>query len=397
MATDVPPLVATFGVHFPRMGIFTRNKTAAMATSVEPSVKAAVGYNAGANQIGNFYAYLDGDARARAMSVPTISRARDLIASMFGCLPIEFYREQWNGEEMDAIEIAPRSWGRRIDPTVTNNFIMSWTFDDLFFYGRAFWHVQSRTQDGFPASFTRLPAAMVTTSDQSGPVWFGPSNQVFFSGLPLDSRDVIQFLSPIQGICYMSQRAIETALNLEASVQRNAKSAIPAGVLRQVGGEPLSPAELSEMAQAFNEARLTNQTAALNEFLTYEATTVTPDKMLLVESRQFQALELSRVANIPPYLAGIAVGGYNYQNANQAKQDLYLFAAKNFIECWNQTMSADNVLPRGTFVRLDVDSYLEELNNEGTVTEVVETRNETPATPQAPTPNQPMTETEDMD
>lgn len=362
-----------------------------MAVSTAPEVKAAVGYNAGAGQIGNFYAYLDGDARARAMSVPTISRARDLIASMFACLPIEFYREMWNGEEMDAVEIAPRAWGRRIDPTVTNNFIMAWTFDDLFFYGRAFWHVQSRTQDGFPASFTRLPAAMVTTMDQAGPVWFGPSNQILFNGLPLDSRDVIQFLSPIQGLCYMSQRVIDTALNLEASVQRNARSAIPAGVLRQVGGEPLSPSELSEMAHAFNEARLTNQTAALNEFLTYEPTTVTPDKMLLVESRQFQALELSRTANIPPYLAGIAVGGYNYQNATQAKQDLYLFAAKNFIECWNQTMSADNVLPRGTFVRLDVDSYLEELNNEGTYTEVVETPDAAPA--QRPQ----MTEPGDMD
>jgi phage portal protein BeeE len=122
------------------------------------------------------------------------------------------------------------------------------------------------------------------------------------------------------------------------------------------------------MAHAFNEARMTNQTAALNEFLTYEATTATPDKMLLVDSRQFQALELARVANIPPYLAGIAVGGYQYQNAEQAKQDLYLFAAKNFIQCWNETMSADNVLPRGTFVRLDVDSYLEELKvGEGTL------------------------------
>lgn len=364
----------------PRMGIFTRNRTAAMATSTQAEVKAAVGYNAGASQIGNFYSYLDGDARARAMSVPTISRARDLIASMFGCLPIEFYREMWNGEEMDAVEIAPRAWGRRLDPTVTNNFIMSWTFDDLFFYGRAFWHVQSRTQDGFPASFTRLPAAMVTTMDQAGPVWFGPSNEILFNGLALDSRDVIQFLSPIQGICYMSQRAINTALALENSVERNARSAIPAGVLRQVGGEPLSPAELSEMAHAFNEARLTNQTAALNEFLTYEATSVTPDKMLLVDSRQFQALELARVANIPPYLAGIAVGGYQYSNATQAKQDLYLFAAKNFIECWNQTMSADNVLPRGTFVRLDVDSYLEELNNEGTYTEVIDERRETETT-----------------
>lgn len=368
------------------MALFTRNKTAALAVSTEPSVKAAVGYNAGASQIGNFYSYLDGDARSRAMSVPTISRARDLIASMFGCLPVEFYREQWTGEEMEPVEIAPRSWGRRMDPTVTNNFLMSWTFDDLFFYGRAFWHVQSRTQDGFPASFTRLPAAMVTTMDQAGPVWFGPSNEIFFNGLPLDSRDVIQFLSPIQGVCYMSQRAINTALNLEASVDRNSRSAIPAGVLRQVGGEPLSPAELGEMAHAFNEARMTNQTAALNEFLTYEATTATPDKMLLVDSRQFQALELARVANIPPYLAGIAVGGYQYQNAEQAKQDLYLFAAKNFIECWNQTMSADNVLPRGTYCRLDVDSYLEELKAGEASVEVVDNVS-------TPAPSEPMNET----
>lgn len=368
------------------MALFTRNKTAALAVSTEPSVKAAVGYNAGASQIGNFYSYLDGDARSRAMSVPTISRARDLIASMFGCLPVEFYREQWNGEEMEPVEIAPRSWGRRMDPTVTNNFLMSWTFDDLFFYGRAFWHVQSRTQDGFPASFTRLPAAMVTTMDQAGPVWFGPSNEVFFNGLPLDSRDLVQFLSPIQGVCYMSQRAINTALNLEASVDRNSRSAIPAGVLRQVGGEPLSPAELGEMAHAFNEARMTNQTAALNEFLTYEATTATPDKMLLVDSRQFQALELARVANIPPYLAGIAVGGYQYQNAEQAKQDLYLFAAKNFIECWNQTMSADNVLPRGTYCRLDVDSYLEELKVGEASVEVVDNVS-------TPAPSEPMNET----
>jgi hypothetical protein len=343
------------------MALFSRNKTAAMATSIEPPVKAAVGYNAGVSQIGFFPAYIDGDARARAMSVPTISRARDLIASMFACLPVQFYREQWNGEEMEPYEIAPRAWGRRMDPTVTNNFLMAWTFDDLFFTGRCFWHVQSRTTDGFPASFTRLPAAMVTTMDQAGPVWFGPSNEILFNGLPVDSRDVIQFISPIQGMLYTSARTISTALALENSVERNARSAIPAGVLRQVGGEPLSPAELGEMAHAFNEARMTNQTAALNEFLTYEATTATPDKMLLVDSRQFQALELARVANIPPYLAGIAVGGYQYQNAEQAKQDLYLFAAKNFIQCWNETMSADNVLPRGTFVRLDVDSYLEEL------------------------------------
>lgn len=346
------------------MALFARNNKAAMAVSLdpEPQVKAAVGYNAGASQIGDFYAYYDGE-RNTAISVPTISRARDLIASVIGRLPLKFYKLDWNDAEgeYDETPIMSRSWGHRIDRTVTNNFILSWTFDDLFFYGRAFWHVQERYADGFPASFTRLPAAMVSTVDQAGPVWFGPSQEIRFSGLPLDSRDVVQFLSPIQGITTMSTQTIKTALKLEAAAYRNASVSMPAGVLRQVGGEPLSAQELADMAHAFNEARLTNQTAALNEFLTYTESTATPDKQLITQAREFQALELARVANIPPYLAGIATGGYTYQNAQQARQDLWIFAAAAYAECISATLSSDNVLPRGTYVKLDPEDYLTEL------------------------------------
>ena len=346
------------------MALFSRNNKAALAVSLddEPQVKAAVGYNAGASQIGDFYAYYDGE-RNTAISVPTISRARDLIASVIGRLPLKFYKLEWNEAEgeYDEVPLMSRSWGHRIDRTVTNNFILSWTFDDLFFYGRAFWHVQERYADGFPASFTRLPAAMVTTQDQAGPVWFGPSSQIRFSGLPLDPKDVVQFLSPIQGITTMSTQTIKTALKLEAAAYRNASVSMPAGVLRQVGGEPLSAQELADMAHAFNEARLTNQTAALNEFLTYTESTATPDKQLITQAREFQALELARVANIPPYLAGIATGGYTYQNAQQARQDLWIFAAAAYAECISATLSGDNVLPRGTYCKLDPEDYLTEL------------------------------------
>jgi len=342
-----------------------------MAVSEEPTVKAAIGYgsNVGAGQINNFYSYTDGDARQRTLGVPTISRSRDLIASIVATIGFKFYREQWNGEEMERVYMAPRSWAKRLDTGVTNNFIMAWTFDDLFFIGRAFWHVQNRTADGYPATFTRLPAAMVTSMDQAGPVWFGPSQQLLFNGLPLDPNDVIQFLSPIQGLLYMAQGPINTAIRLEESAWLNARSAIPAGVLKQKSGEPLTPQEMRDMAQAFNEARATNQTAFISQELDYEATTATPDKMLLVESREFQAKELSRYANVPAYLLGIDVGGYTYQNASQAKQDLYLFAAKNYIEVFNQTLSANNVLPNGTYVCLDIESYLEEMNLEGVYVE----------------------------
>jgi hypothetical protein len=163
------------------MAIFTKKP--------EPTkvVKAAAGSNAGASQIGNFFAYSDGVLRSRFMQVPTISRSRDLMASLIGCLPLVMYKTMWNGDEMEKVPEAPRSWLRRIDKGVTNNFILSWTFDDLFFYGRAFWYITERDASGYPSAFTRLPAAIVTTQDQAQGtgVWFGPSKQILFQGLPI--------------------------------------------------------------------------------------------------------------------------------------------------------------------------------------------------------------------
>ena len=120
----------------------------------------------------------------------------------------------------------------------------------------------------------------------------------------------------------MSEKAIATALQLEAARFRNSSSAIPAGILRQTGGEPLSAQELADLAAAFNAARETNQTAALNEFVTYTETLTSPDKMLLIESAEFQAMEMARLCNIPPYLAGVSVGSYSYQSSAEARMDL---------------------------------------------------------------------------
>jgi hypothetical protein len=282
------------------------------------------------------------------------------MASVIGSMPLRSYNEFWNGEEMESIYIAPRSWLRRPDPTVPYQFIMSWTLDDLMMFGRAFWYITSRTADGYPATFTRLPAGSITTTDMVGPVWFAPSKEVYFNGGMLDPANLVQFLSPAQGMIYSAPGAIETALKLEAARNRNASSSIPAGVLKQTGGEPLSAQELADLASAFNAARATNQTAALNEYLTYTETNSTPDKMLLIEASQYQALEMSRLANVPPYLVGVATGAYSYQSSQQARADLYLFGVKLYADAIASALSMDNVLPRGTYVEFDADEYLEE-------------------------------------
>jgi len=351
------------------MGLFDR-KISKAAISPAPAKAAAAGgfspgyssSNVGVNMIGQYYTYREGEARNQAVSVPTINRANSLFKSVIGSMPLRMYNEVWdaNEEAMTKVYLEPRSWLRRPDPTVSYQFLMSWTLDDLFFFGRAFWYITSRTADGYPASFTRLPAGSVTTTDQSGPVWFAPSSQVYFQGGEIDPANLVQFLSPEQGLIYSAPGAIETALKLEGARNRNASSSIPAGVLKQTGGEPLSAQELADLASAFNAARATNQTAALNEYLSYTETNSTPDKMLLIEASQYQALEMSRLANVPPYLVGVATGAYSYQSSEQARADLYLFGVKLYADAIAGALSMDNVLPRGTAVCFDAHEYLED-------------------------------------
>ena len=348
------------------MGLFDR-KVSKAAISPPPAKAAAAGAglnyasnNAGVSMIGQYYTYQEGEQRNRAVQVAAINRSRDLMASVIGCMPLKMYSEMWNGDEMEKVYLAPRSWLRRPDPEVPYNFLMSWTFDDLFFFGRAFWYITSRTADGYPASFTRLPAGSVTTQDMAGPVWFAPSKAVYFQGGEIDPANLVQILSPTQGLIYSGTQVVETALKINDARTRNASSSIPAGVLKQTGGEPLSAQELADLAASFNAARATNQTAALNEFLSYEPTTMSPDKMLLIESANYSALEAARLCNVPPYLVGVSTGSYSYQSSQQARADLYIFGLKMYAEAIAAALSMDSVLPRGTYVEFDAESYLEE-------------------------------------
>jgi hypothetical protein len=339
------------------MALFNKVNKAAIG----PTVKAAAtGSNVGASQLDNFYAFTQGNNRQRAMAVPAITRARDLLASVIGCTPLKMYNELWNGEELEEIEIAPRAWLRQLDPSLPNSTLFSWLFDDLFFTQRAFLYVTERSSDGYPKSFQRMPSAMVLTQDQAGPVFFAPSKQIMFSGLPVDHRDVVQFISPIQGLLFTSPNAILTALKLEQARLRNSSSLLPTGVLRQVSGEPLSEQELQQLGQSFEAARLNNSVAVLNEFVTYTETNSDASKQMLVAASEYQSLEIARLANCPPYLLGVATGSYSYQNSTQARQDLYMFGAKLYMDCIAETLSMGNVLPRGTYVKFDIENYLSE-------------------------------------
>jgi phage portal protein BeeE len=129
----------------------------------------------------------------------------------------------------------------------------------------------------------------------------------------------------------------------------------------------MSSDELGEQSAKWNQARLTNTTAALNKYLRYEPIASDPERMQLVAARTYQALEMARLVDVPPYLVGAPAGtGMTYQNAEQARSDLIDFGALPYIGCIEQTLGGPDVVPRGNAIRLDTNAWLRNPFNAGT-------------------------------
>lgn len=290
--------------------------------------------------------------REAALSLPTIKRSRDLICPTVGALPLLGYSVDYTAPEPVERRVPPRGWFQRPDPSRTRQWILAWTADDLFFYGAAHWRVTSRYADTFPATFERIVPGDFNYDPHTG--------RATVNGTEVRPADVVEFLSPVDGLLDAGYRAVSIALQLDDAADRFAGTEVPAGWLQeQDGGEDLSADELAEQARVFAQARRENTTAAVGKYFKYEEANYDASRMQLVEGRTYQALELSRLANVPPYLVGAPAGtGMTYLNGAQAKADLVDFGALPIIGCIEQTLSGPNVLPRGQIVRLDVNAWL---------------------------------------
>ena len=357
------------------MGIFSRKIDTANFASAP--VQAA----AGASYVNNFITYQVGTDEVRALSVPTINRSRDLLAGIIAASSLKHYSKQWNGEDYDEVYLPLEPWMERPDPKVSRSFFFVNIFSDMFFYGIGYAYISSRYSTGLPASFTWLPAANMSSTQQTGiPQFFGPSDQLMFNGQELDPNDVVQFLSPVAGILKTGGRAINTSIWLDQAADRYASLETVPGYLQQVDGEDMSGDDLGSLASAWAMARKQNAIGALSRQVQFKEFSQNPQEVIS-EQRKYQSLEMARLCNVPAYMVSAPQEGASmtYQNAEQARQDLYLFGARIYMDAIEQTLSSAQCLPRNRYVEFDFeDEYMEQ--------------NEMADTPPAPGAPNPMTE-----
>ena len=308
------------------------------------------------------YAWSSGTFEQVALSLPTVSRARDLLASTISSLEFRQKVKQWNGTEYEELYVPNESWMENPDPKVPRQFILANTVTDLFFYGRAFWAVTSRNAtDGRPMSFEWLPAANIQTPNQVGPQYFGMPDVIQFNGVNLDPNEIITFLAPTTGIIFTGRRAVNIATHLDQYADRAATIETVPGYLQQTSaGETMSGEELGDLAAQWAQARREgNVIGALNNYVNFIEYDQSPLETNAAQ-RQYQALDLSRLCSVPAYLVSAPTPGASmtYQNATQARQDLWLFGAQMYAHAIESRLSMNDVLSRGRHVCFDTRELL---------------------------------------
>jgi hypothetical protein len=341
------------------VAFFSRKITTAEFAS--SPIKAAAGVSSIAG-IPPTYAWSSGAFEQVALSLTTVSRARDLLASTISGLEFRQYIKQWNGEEYEEIYVPNESWMENPDPKVPRQFILANTVTDLWMTGRAFWAVTSRNAtDGRPMSFEWLPSANIQTPNQQGPQFFGMPDQIEFNGVPLDPNEIITFLAPTTGLMYSGRRSVSIATHLDQYADRAATIETVPGYLQQTSaGETMSGEELGDLAAQWAQARREgNVIGALNNSVNFVEFDRDP-LAINAAQHEYQALDLSRICSVPAYLVSAPTPGASmtYQNASQARQDLWLFGAQMYANAITSRLSMNDIVTRGRFVCFDTDDLL---------------------------------------
>lgn len=294
--------------------------------------------------------------RREAMSIPAVRRGRQIIAGTIGTLPLQTLRAPLGADGTPtpaaAVEPVRRSLLEQPDPNTTRQHTITWTVDDLVFYGLAWWRVLARDPQGYPTSAERLAPWRVRVE------W--TERRVYVDGQPAPDRDLIRFDGPDEGILATGARALRTAILLEDAVRRFAVMDVPLGLLKDTreSGPELAQDEVDGILTRWRDARTKYHTGWLSKGLAYEAVQFNAQQLQLTEARQLQAVEVARLLNLEAAEVNApSESGMTYNNRVEVRR-ARIDAIAPYMTAIEQRLSLGDVTPRGQRVVFDTTDYI---------------------------------------
>ena len=340
-------------VYYTLMGLFDRFIT---NTTIAPSVDVAAAntpYNLQSAVGGLFYGAQTA-TREQAMSVPSVARARNIICSTIGSLPLETYNH------FTKEHIEPNRVIMQPDPRVAGSAIYAWIAEDLLFHGVAYGQVldsYAASDNSRVRAWTRVAPDRVTYNLNA--------NQTEITSYMVDGMHVppsgigslIVFSGLDEGVLNRAGRTIRAAQELEKAAELYAKEPVPTMVLKS-NGTNLTPERITKLLESWKVARNTRATAFLNADVELNALGFDPQKLQLNEARQYLATEIARTVGIPASFLSAETTSMTYSTTVMERKALIDFSLRNIITPIEQRLSAADFVPNGVEVRFDIDDFL---------------------------------------
>jgi HK97 family phage portal protein len=340
-------------VYYVLMGLFDRFLTNQTPTVQMDVAAANTPYNLQSAVGGLFYGAQTA-TREQAMSVPSVARARNIICSTIGSLPLETYNH-FTKEHLDPNRVIMQP-----DPRIAGSAIYAWIAEDLLFHGVAYGQVldaYAASDNSRVRAWTRVAPDRVTYNLNA--------NQTEITSYMVDGMHVpatgimslIVFSGLDEGVLNRAGRTIRAAQELEKAAELYAKEPVPTMVLKS-NGTNLAPERITKLLESWKIARNTRATAFLNADVELTALGFDPQKLQLNEARQYLATEIARAVGIPASFLSAETTSMTYSTTVMERKALIDFSLRNIITPIEQRLSAADFVPNGVEVRFDIDDFL---------------------------------------
>lgn len=287
--------------------------------------------------------------RAEAITVPTIARCRGIFTTI-ASLPMHV-RNVATGEKVQAPRVINQP-----DPRIAGSVFWAWIIDDLFFYPYAYARVLSRYADtGKIRDMERISYERVTIELNK----FGTEIVAYrIDGFLVDPSNIVVFTGLDEGLLARAGNTVLAAMALERAARDFAENPSPLSVLTP-NGISLDKTKTAGLMDAFRRRRKDSASVAfINADLKLEKFGFDPKSIQLNEARNYVALELCRLGNLPAYFADAQQSTFTYSNALDKRRDLVDFAFRSIMSAIEQRMSFPDFVSLGQEVKFDLDDFL---------------------------------------
>ena len=339
--------------------VLTRSSPNVQPATPSPSAYGPTQFMAGPEQqFPSYTQVLPPPTETGALSVPAFWRGSAYVCGSVGMLPVTVYRDT------DIVDPQPAVI-RQPDPNQTPMSFWAGCTESLALYGNSVCIITSTDRTGYPATLKPIHPTLAAVRFTGNPM--APTIQAWYvAGQLYDPSEIWHVKSHLgragwplgRGILDLNGDAIATAMALQgyaAGYFNN--SGMPAGILKVHRPEVTQTQADTAKAAWISKFSGAPSVAVLNELTDFTPVAFNPVDSQMIESRQFDLLQMALLWGVPPSKLGATVGGGTYKNAEMEEVQ----ARNDAVAPWTNLLEQSGsivLVPRGQRLVWDLSASL---------------------------------------